>query len=170
MRKMGGLLAALNLMAASLNGEEVSDEWVNHWINGVEFSKDQNNYPKAIETYTTAIQKLSSDQIAVQLNLVLERGSLYFQTLDYSNAIKDFSIVLNNSQANQEQKIEALWGRSKAYLASGKVTEYEKDSHELEEMQFFFNPIADTKQYAILKVNPALIRDAKEKKVLYKSF
>lgn len=162
MKLAGRLLLAVSLMTGPfLCGEEISDEWVGHWINGIEFSKDQNNYPKAIDTYNTAIQKLAPDHIGMQLNLAIERGYVYYQMLDYPNAIKDFSFVINHPKAGEEQKIEALWGRSKAYLASGKIDEFEKDSHELEGLQFFFHPIAETKEYAILKVNPSLMKDVK---------
>lgn len=162
MKTVSRLILAVSLMTGPvLSGEEISEEWVGHWINGVEFSKDQNNYPKAIDTYNTAIQKLAPDQAAMQLNLAIERGYVFYQMLDYPSAIKDFSFVINHSKVSEEQKIEALWGRSKAYLASGKIHEFEKDSHELDGLQFFFHPIAETKEYAILKVNPSLMKDAK---------
>lgn len=144
-----------------LNAKEpsASDDWVGYWINGIEYTKDQQSYPKAVETYTTAIQALTPNQVAVQLNLVNERGDIYFKMLDFNNAIKDFSLVLNHPQVSQEQKIEALWGRSKAYLASGKVKEFEQDSHQLEQLQSSITPLAETEEYTILKVDPYALRD-----------
>ena len=85
---------------------------------------------------------------------------------DFSHAIKDFAFVLNHPQANQAQIIEALWGRSKAYLGSGKVKEFEEDSNRLELLQFLFDPILETKDYIILKVSPSLLQDTKKKRGL----
>ena len=170
MKRMNALILAILLTTGFfLNGqEESSDAWVGHWINGVELTKDQRNYPKAIENYTVAIQALSPNQIVVWLNLINERGNVYFKMQDFSHAIKDFSFVLNHPQANQAQIIEALWGRSEAYLGSGKVKEFEEDSNRLELLQFLFDPILETKDYIILKVSPSLLQDTKKEERVVK--
>lgn len=169
MKTFNYLFLSLCLLAVTiLKAQEASDDWVGHWMNGIELSREENNYPKAIETYTTAIQATTPNQMAVQLNLINERGNLYFQMLDFTNAIKDFSYVIHQPRASRAQMIEALWGRSKAYLASGKIQEFEKDSRQLEALQPFFEPVAETQDYAILKVDPKLIRNAKSEESFIK--
>ncbi len=164
MRQVYGLLFIISCLGSFLHAQESSDDWVGYWINGVEFTKDQNSYPKAIETYNTAIRTLTPHQISVQLNLINERGDLYFHMLDYKSAIQDYSFILNHPQANQEQKMQALWGRSKAYLATGKIQEFEKDSQQLEQLESFITPIAETKEYTIVKMNPYVLRDEQSHK------
>lgn len=151
------LLVALQMNAQ----EEPIDAWLGHWINGVEYAKDPETYPKAIETYSTAIQGLSPNQINVLLNLVNEKGNIFIKMQDYKSAINDFSFVLNHPQASQEQKIEALWGRSKAYLASGKIDDYEKDYQRLQRLESYATPLEETKNYAILKMSPYFFNDPK---------
>lgn len=146
--------------------EEPSDAWLGHWMDSIEYSQEPRSYPKAVETYTTAILALTPSQISAQLNLVNERAEIYFKMQDYQNAIKDFSFVINQPHANQEQKIAALWGRSKAYLASGKFQEFEKDSNQLQQLEDFITPIEETKEYAILKVSPYALQDAESQERL----
>lgn len=141
--------------------DQTSNSWLEDWVNAIELSKDYHTCPRAIENYTSAIQALNPSQAVFLLNLMNERGNLYFKTMEFSNAIKDFSFVLNHSQVNQEQKIEALWGRSKAYLASGKVREFQEDCKQLEQLEASFTPIEDNKDYAIFKLPLYMLREDK---------
>jgi len=168
MNKINPYFVAVCLTAGSfLNAqEEPSDAWLGHWIDSIEYSQEPRSYPKSVEAYTTAIRALTPSQISAQLNLINERAEIYFKMEDYQNAIKDFSFVINDPQANHDQKIAALWGGSKAYLASGKFQEFEKDSHELQRLEDFITPIEETKEYAILKVSPYALQDAESKERL----
>lgn len=166
----GVLLGILTVVFSPLGlpAQDSSEDWVGHWINGLELAKDQKSYPKATELYSTAINALGTDQTLVQFNLILERGELYYQMLDYPNAIKDFSSVIQNPKVQQDQLIEALWGRSKAYLASGQVKNYEKDAAQLAGFEFLFEPVAETKEYTVLKVNSERLHDPKTRELFIK--
>lgn len=61
-----------------------------------------------------------------------------------------------------EQKIEALWRRGPAYLATGKIREFQHDCDQLKELQASIaTVIEENKNYAIFKLTPYMLRDAK---------
>lgn len=141
--------------------EQSFDNCLESWISAIESSKDHQSYPKAIEYYTSAIQSLDLNQPVVLLNLTHERGNVYLKMLDFNNAIQDFSFILNHPQVSREQKIEALWGRNKAYLAIGKIREFQEDCNQLDKLESSVTMIEDNKNYAIVKLAPYMIQDAK---------
>lgn len=93
------------------------------------------------------------------LNLTNEKGNLYLKMLDFRNALKDFSFVLNHPHVNGEQKIEALWNRSKAYLATGKIRDFQHDCNQSEQLEASVISIEDNKDYAIFKIASYMLRD-----------
>lgn len=143
----------------SLLKAQDSNRWLQNWVNAIELSKERENYPKAIENYKSAIQSLSLNQPVILLNLMNERGNLYLKQGDFNDAIKDFSFILNHPQVNREQKIEALWKRSMAYVASGKIKEFQEDANQLEKLEPAVTPLEDNKNYIIYKLAPRMLQD-----------
>ena len=159
MKQFYFLLLTMFVLTTSLLKAQNSDRWLENWVNAIDLSKDRTNYPKAIENYSSAIQTFSLNQPIVLLNLMNERGNLYLKMGDFNNAIKDFSFVLNHPQANREQKIEALWKRSIAYVASGNIKEFQEDTNQLEKLEPAVTPIEDNKNYTIYKLAPRMLQD-----------
>lgn len=163
MKQISFLFLVVCLMAECLLNaqDQSSNGWLESWVSAIELSKDRHNYPQAIENYTSAIQTLNPNQAVVLLNLANERGHLYLKMLDSNNAIKDFSFVLNHPQVNREQKVDALWGRGKANLLAGKIREFQEDCSQLEQLEASVTSIEDNKDYAIYKLAPHMLREAK---------
>lgn len=116
-----------------------SDEWTNHWFQAVTYAK-ANEFAKAIDEYSKAISTLNKNNIRDHLYLYNERGLTYlsngyFNKADYENALKDFNVVLNSPTATQDEKTNALWGRSRAYLLQGRHKEFCSDIKTLEKIE-----------------------------------
>ena len=167
MRKTIFLFLAICLLTEcfSVAQESSSDNWLENWINAVELAKDRQNYPKAIENYTASIQTLDPNPSAILFILLNERGNLYLKSLDFDHAIKDFYFVLNHSESNREQKIEALWGRSKAHIGMGKIREFQNDCEQLEQLEAFATTIEENKNFAIFKLASYILRDPKSQEI-----
>lgn len=151
----------LNVESLPLRAEELQDGWVGDWLQAMEFSKEQEKYGKSIAAYTAAIDRLQLlKHKQLQLEIINERGNLLFKMLNFSDAINDFSYVLEHSLTNQEQRIEALWGRSKAYLGSGLFQKFQEDMKRLDQLQDFIQTVVDTANYSIIKVNPFVFRES----------
>ena len=143
-----------------------SDIWIDNWIEGITYSKESKNYPKAIEAYSKTIRDLKQNNEFLKIELEIERGNLYFKGFDFDKAIKDFSSVIENNQATKSQRVAALWGRSMSYLASGKIQEFTKDADFREGLQPFITTIQETKKYSVVKFDPYFLHDTVRQKRL----
>jgi tetratricopeptide (TPR) repeat protein len=170
MRKLSGFFLVISLMVSFMviAEEKSSDAWLGYWMEAIELAKDRSSYLKAIESYTKAIQAIAPEQVEIQLNLINERGSIYFKMLDFSLANEDYSFVLNHPKVNQEQKIEALYGRAKTNLARGKVQEFEADNNLLDQLEPFVTYLFDNKDYIVLKAGPYVLQNSQSSERLVK--
>lgn len=145
------------------------DEWMKHWAAGLEQTRYV-NYPKAIDEYSLALHSLGSYEINKHLYLYLERGSLYNKGSNFDQAIQDFTTVINNKEAKSEEIETALWGRTHAYLASGKTQDFLQDCKRLEQIQAYnIQPEQENQQYFIFKLGTHLQKEKKTRDALVKA-
>jgi tetratricopeptide (TPR) repeat protein len=130
------------------------------WLAGVELSKNRNNYPEAFKAYTAAIQAQETLCVPYSLYLYNERGNLALKMQAFDQAIQDFSVVLSHKEVAQEEMMDALWGRGQAYLASGKMQEFERDRKRLDEIEPFVIPLEETQDFIILKLGSHVLRES----------
>lgn len=118
-------------LTSSVIYAEQQDDWTSHWFLGAQFAKER-EFRKSIDEYTKAINLLQPSVIPNHLYLYNERGDIYFKNQDFQNSIQDFNFVLNTPNIDQEDKANALWGRSRAFLALGGLKDFENDVNNLE--------------------------------------
>lgn len=170
MKHIRFLFLALYLMVDYfLNAEDHTfDDYHEYWRSAVESSKDFGGLQKAIENYTSAIQMMKSDQSSVLLNLVIERGNIYLKSLDYNNALKDFTFALDHPAINRDQKIAALWRRNITLLPLGKIREYVEGCDQLELLEPSVTTIEENGDYAIYKLGSYMREDPKGQELFIK--
>lgn len=145
-----------------------SQDWIECWMTGVDLSKNHKQYSEALKAYTAAIKAQDSSQNLIYLYLYNERGQLCLKMKEFNQAIQDFSFVLNHSEANKEEIIDALWGRGQAYLALNKIEEFEKDRKQLDTLEPFLTTVEEYPDYLILKLGDHVWRDPQSQERLIK--
>jgi tetratricopeptide (TPR) repeat protein len=140
--------------------------YVEHWLSGVQHAQ-KHELVKSIDEYSQAINLLNSDKIFENLNLYLERGNVYLENLEYDNAIRDFTFVINSQNVSENYKADALIGRSKAYLLRGKLADFENDVSIAGKIEPMFAVSAkDYEDYIVFQMSPRLRRTKSMEKVL----
>jgi hypothetical protein len=163
---MKNICAAL-LLTTAIYSVENKDQWVDEWIKGIEFAKDYKTLPKALEAYGSVIEELQQLKLKeIQLNIINERGELYFKACDFIGAVNDFSYIIEHPLRTKQQLYKALWGRSKALLAAGKFEEFEKDVISLDGEDNFFVIMNDTPNYSIVRLNLPAQEEGKNEKFI----
>lgn len=147
------------LLVSTVYPNPSSNDWIQCWMTAVELSKNSKKHLEAIEAYTAAIKAQDPNSISKHLFLYNERAKLHLKTKNFENAIKDFSIVLNQTDASDEEILDALWGRGQSYLASGKHQEFESDRKRLDALEPFTKLIEENQDYIILKLGSHVWRD-----------
>lgn len=156
------------LLGSFAYARQSSNDWILCWMTAVELSKNPQEYSEAIEAYTAAIKSQDPNFVSKHLYLYNERAQLYLKTKDFNNAVKDFSFVLNQSEASKEEILDALWGRGQSYLASGKQQEFESDRKRLNELEPFTILLEENSNYILFKLGNHVCRDPQSHERLVK--
>lgn len=130
--------------------EAVQETWQEFWFEGSSYFRN-GEYDSAIKEYTQAIDALESKNLAKHLYLFYERGYAFFKSQNYKNAIEDLSIIINNEASSKEEKLQALWLRSQAFLLSGSINNFMKDMELVKKLDPITN-ISEDASYASFKL------------------
>lgn len=138
-----------------------ADLWIEAWWDGIRYSQNYADHRKGIAAYTTAIDLLGEKGSSDHLYLYNERGNLHLKTLNFAAAMKDFSTVIDAKCASPDEYKKALWGRSQAYLALGKIAEFEKECQILDAIAPFMLIEETGEKYSVVKIDEFMTRDPK---------
>jgi len=138
--------------------------WIEHWNQAVKLT-DQNKYAEAISAYTKAI--VESPQDKKHLYLFNERGNarvlnhlcLGSETDGFEKAISDFTFVIDYSDVGKQELMDALQGRARALLLSGKPKQFEADFNRLNDIEPQILEEEITPQYEVVKIGNMFLKD-----------
>jgi tetratricopeptide (TPR) repeat protein len=128
------------------------EAWFYHWIFGMNLFQDK-SYDEAVTEFSQAINLLEfvGQMDENHLHLYNDRGQALLLSKKYTQAIPDFTRVLETSNSPINQTIRALWGRTTCYGAINDNENFKKDYERLKVTDPDYPKVEYTKDYVIFK-------------------
>lgn len=128
------------------------DEWFNHWVSGMNLFQNK-NYNEAIAEFSQAINfcEVNAKMDESHVHLYNDRGQALMLSNQHTEAIADFSKVIESQQAPIQQTIRALWGRTTCYGIVEDCENFQLDYEKLKITDPDYPKVEYTNDYVIFR-------------------
>lgn len=131
---------------------------------------ESSDYVGAIHVYSEAIEIGKEVMPAMMLKVIADRASIFAQLEDFNSAVSDYSCIINDSDAQKSDIINALYGRMSAYSKLGDKVRVVEDATTIIENDPELPTFKWSKDYLIIENSRYLINSIKKREGFKQSF